>query len=205
MFQAARNGAVPGGVRDGDVRDGAAHDGYGATHDAARGGAVCGRGVRDGVAPASDGAEQLADEVTEAVAALSPAEGVASGHPDTPSPTAADSAATAGVVADFLPEERNGEQRFSATPVDGELPADKPSADGSSLRKQSRSVPSEESRSGGSGWDDESAESSDSESLPSLDPPDREVEFVGFGGSTIIGSIDGTHIITFGPLSNINI
>ena len=88
LFQAARNGAVPGGVRDGDVRDGAAHDGYGATHDAARGGAVCGRGVRDGVAPASDGAEQLADEVTEAVAALSPAEGVANGHPDTPSPTA---------------------------------------------------------------------------------------------------------------------
>ena len=180
------------------------------------------RVVRDGAAPApaSDGAEQLADEVTEAVAALSPAEGVANGHPDTPSPTAADSAATAGVVADFLPEERNGDQRFSATPVDEELPADKPSADGSSLRKQSRSVPSEESRSGGSGWDDESAESSDSESLlppplchrdstsvsdSSLDPPDREVEFVGFGGSTIIGSIDGTHIITFGPLSNINI
>ena len=104
LFQAARNGAVPGGVRDGDVRDGAAHDGYGATHDAARDGAVCDRVVRDGAAaPASDGAEQLADEVTEAVAALSPAEGVASGHPDTPSPTAADSAATvAGVVADFL-------------------------------------------------------------------------------------------------------
>ena len=48
------------------------------------------RVVRDGAAPApaSDGAEQLADEVTEAVAALSPAEGVANGHPDTPSPTA---------------------------------------------------------------------------------------------------------------------
>ena len=117
LFQAARNGAVPGGVRDGDVRDGAAHDGYGATHDAARDGAVCDRVVRDGAAPASDGAKQLADEVTEAVAALSPAEGVANGHPDTPSPTAADSAATvAGVVADFLPEERNGDQRFSATP-----------------------------------------------------------------------------------------
>ena len=153
------------------------------------------------------------------MAALSPAEGVASGHPDTPSPTAADSAATAGVVADFLPEERNGEQRFSATPVDGELPADKPSADGSSLRKQSRSVPSEESRSGGSVWDDKSAESSDSKSLlppplchrnstsvsdSSLDPPDREVEFVGFG-STIVGSMDSTHVIILGPLSNINI
>ena len=123
LFQAARNGAVPGGVRDGDVRDGAAHDGYGATHDAARDGAVCYRVnknrklVRDGATPASDGAKQLADKVTEAVAALSPAEGVANGHPDTPSPTAADSAATAAaVVADFMPEERNGDQRFSATP-----------------------------------------------------------------------------------------
>ena len=123
------------------------------------------------------------------------------------------------MVADFLPEERNGDQRFSATPVDEELPADKPSADGSSLRKQSRSVPSEESRSGGSGWDDETAESSDSESLLppplchrdstsvsnlSLDPPDREVEFVGFG-STIVRSMDSTHVIILGPLSNINI
>ena len=61
------------------------------------------------------------------MAALSPAEGGANGHPDTPSPTAADSAATvAGVVADFLPEERNGDQRFSATPVDEVLPADNP-------------------------------------------------------------------------------
>ena len=92
LFQSAHNGAVPGGVRDGNVRDGAAHNGYGANHDAPRDGAVCDRVVRDGAAPASDGAEQLADEVTEAVAALSPAEGVASGHPDTPSPTAADSA-----------------------------------------------------------------------------------------------------------------
>ena len=46
LFQAARNGAVPGGARDGDVRDGAAHDGYGATHNAARDGAVCDRASR---------------------------------------------------------------------------------------------------------------------------------------------------------------